>query len=756
MQEKIHDLRTSGENSVFRKTLKKGIASSLIPLLLMGVCIFAIDTNRSQEQLGEITLSMMEKNDQIVQYLLEDVERGARNLTLSSSVVDFSVRPWALDVERNTNICGALNNFSRAYDFVDGGFLFSPVENMRIASSGLITYGGHEDCFALFEEATVSAVPLRCQTAGKQLLLATKIPADSQSPLALLVFRIDLERFLAAAINSGRESTAHNTYVIDAEGGLLFSQIGLETAEPPESAANSQGNESFLFFHDSQLLRCAVYRDEALGWTYLDVAGALTEDSGWTPMLLPLLLSVLGACIVGLLLVYQNSRSLYDPLKQLIAAVGGPSEMDLPQDEYRWLAGHYDKLLEQREEVYEQVAAIRPLLQKKFLLSLLNGESSPDEIMHQMSVLELPFQMAMFGTFLLQIDDYYSLPYSEEEKQEFRAQIQAQITAYANEQVSCITAEVNDETILCVCNLQAEEKEETAKQIFRSYLQEIRDGIGELWPFTLTIGIGGVCCSPVELPASCQKARTALSYKIYRGKGCMIDADDLPNEPRQAYHGTEKASLLINSVRAGDERLAVRLVHEIFQDVQSQQLSPKQVQSLMQYVASGVGEVIRTAELGGKDGVPADPEKELTQRRTLAEMEDWLEAICRGTAAAVKAGSSERMRHNAEQIKTYIDRNLMKNISLASISEHVNYSPTYVSKVFRQHYGTSYIDYLNSSRVKLSQELLLSQPELSVKEVGFKVGFNNLQSFFRVFKKHTGMTPLQYRERQRDQGPEET
>lgn len=449
MREKIHGLRISGENSVFRKTLKKGIASSLIPLLLMGVCIFAIDTNRSQEQLGEITLSMMEKNDQIVQYLLEDVECGARNLTLSSSVVDFSVRPWALDVERNTNICGALNNFSRAYDFVDGGFLFSPVENMRIASSGLITYGGHEDCFALFEEATVSAVPLRCQTAGKQLLLATKIPADSQSPLAILVFRIDLERFLAAAINSGRESTAHNTYVIDAEGGLLFSQIGLETAEPPGSAANSQGNESFLFFHDSQLLRCAVYRDEALGWTYLDVAGVLTEDSGWTPMLLPLLLSVLGACIVGLLLVYQNSRSLYDPLKQLIAAVGGPSEMDLPQDEYRWLAGHYDKLLEQREEVYEQVAAIRPLLQKKFLLSLLNGESSPDEIMHQMSVLELPFQMAMFGTFLLQIDDYYSLPYSEEEKQEFRAQIQAQITAYANEQVSCITAEVNDETILC-------------------------------------------------------------------------------------------------------------------------------------------------------------------------------------------------------------------------------------------------------------------------------------------------------------------
>ena len=515
---------------------------------------------------------------------------------------------------------------------MDGGFLFSPVENMRIASSGLISYSGHEDCFQLFEEAKTSAGPLRCQTAGKQLLLATKIPADSQSPLALLVFQIDLERILTAAINSGMESAAHNTYVMDVDGNMLFSQISLAPAELTGSAANSRENESFLFFHDSQLLRCAVYQNQALGWTYLDVAGALTKDSAWTPMLLPLLFSVLGACIVGLLMVYQSSRSLYDPLKQLIAEVGGLSEIELPQDEYRWLADHYDKLLEQREEVYEQVAAIRPLLQKKFLLSLLNGESSPDEIMHQVSVLELPFQMTVFGTFLLQIDDYYSLPYSEEEKQEFGAQIQAQITAYANEQVSSITAEVNDETILCVCDLQAEENEETAKQIFRSYLQEIRDGISELWPFTLTIGIGGICCSP------CQKARTALSYKIYRGKGCMIDADELPNEPRQIYHGTEKASLLINSVRAGGERLAVQLVHEIFQDVQSQQLSPKQVQSLMQYVASCVGEVIRMAELDGKDGAPADPEKELPQRRTLAEMEDWLADTCRRTAAAVKGG----------------------------------------------------------------------------------------------------------------------
>ena len=53
---------------------------------------------------------------------------------------------------------------------------------------------------------------------------------------------------------------------------------------------------------------------------------------------------------------------------------------------------------------------------------------------------------------------------------------------------------------------------------------------------------------------------------------------------------------------------------------------------------------------------------------------------------------------------------------------------------------------MNSSRIKLAQELLLDKRELSAKEIGFQVGFNNLQSFFRIFKKYTGVTPLQWRE----------
>lgn len=147
--------------------------------------------------------------------------------------------------------------------------------------------------------------------------------------------------------------------------------------------------------------------------------------------------------------------------------------------------------------------------------------------------------------------------------------------------------------------------------------------------------------------------------------------------------------------------------------------------------------------------IPENIEEELLKNETLSDVENWLIDVCCQTAAAIKVNSSEKTQQHAEQIKAYIDNNLTKDIALSSISEYVKYSPTYVSKTFRQYYNISCIDYLNSCRVKLSQELLLADHSLSVKEIGFKVGFNNMQSFFRIFKRYTGMTPQQYREANR-------
>lgn len=95
--------------------------------------------------------------------------------------------------------------------------------------------------------------------------------------------------------------------------------------------------------------------------------------------------------------------------------------------------------------------------------------------------------------------------------------------------------------------------------------------------------------------------------------------------------------------------------------------------------------------------------------------------------------------------KDYIRMNYNDmNMSRDSIGDYIGISGAYLGQVFRDATGENLLDYLNSYRVDKAKKLL-GGTRLSAKDIGYKCGFASAQSFIRVFKKYTGMTPGQYR-----------
>ena len=70
-------------------------------------------------------------------------------------------------------------------------------------------------------------------------------------------------------------------------------------------------------------------------------------------------------------------------------------------------------------------------------------------------------------------------------------------------------------------------------------------------------------------------------------------------------------------------------------------------------------------------------------------------------------------------------------------------SPTKLKRLFRQIFGNSIFSYYQEFRMK-EAALLLKEKNLSVSEVGYRLGFTNLSHFSRIFKEHIGMKPKQY------------
>ncbi len=137
--------------------------------------------------------------------------------------------------------------------------------------------------------------------------------------------------------------------------------------------------------------------------------------------------------------------------------------------------------------------------------------------------------------------------------------------------------------------------------------------------------------------------------------------------------------------------------------------------------------------------------RELHECRDYDALRSWFigktQEVCRGMTT-VKENESESVISKA---KAYIDENYQKDISLDDVSRHVDISPYYFSKLFKQEDGRTFIEYLTGLRIREARRLLRN-PGLSIKEIGIMCGYADPNYFSRIFKKYEGVTPSEFRE----------
>lgn len=80
------------------------------------------------------------------------------------------------------------------------------------------------------------------------------------------------------------------------------------------------------------------------------------------------------------------------------------------------------------------------------------------------------------------------------------------------------------------------------------------------------------------------------------------------------------------------------------------------------------------------------------------------------------------------------------------MADKLHITPGHLSSYFKEKTGTNFSDYLNELRIGRAKELLLN-PELRIQDVAAAVGYQNVNSFIRMFKRSSGVTPGEYRKR---------
>lgn len=105
---------------------------------------------------------------------------------------------------------------------------------------------------------------------------------------------------------------------------------------------------------------------------------------------------------------------------------------------------------------------------------------------------------------------------------------------------------------------------------------------------------------------------------------------------------------------------------------------------------------------------------------------------------------SKRILKKLEEVFAFVRDNYHKDIRLGDAAKLLGYSTNHFTKVWKKYTGLNFHTYLNGYRVSCAMSLL-SDTDLSISEIGYKVGFQSLKTFNRVFKGVTHTTPSEYR-----------
>ena len=135
---------------------------------------------------------------------------------------------------------------------------------------------------------------------------------------------------------------------------------------------------------------------------------------------------------------------------------------------------------------------------------------------------------------------------------------------------------------------------------------------------------------------------------------------------------------------------------------------------------------------------------------------DFSEEDCKRVAGIVTSyihflleryGTTEKTSFDPllDNIKSYINENLLYDFSMTELSVAFNYDEKYLGRLFKSKTGLSVKEYCNKRKTDLAKKLL-TETSLSISDIAVQTGYNNVTYFNRIFKRVTGTSPRQYRQ----------
>ena len=253
-----------------------------------------------------------------------------------------------------------------------------------------------------------------------------------------------------------------------------------------------------------------------------------------------------------------------------------------------------------------------------------------------------------------------------------------------------------------------------------------------------------------DIPESYQQAVTALSYHFYTGGNAAFHVSALPvQDTVRPGFSIKMEESFIYSLRSGNEELALEILNSLVQEIVSLNTLPPP-EYVSNIFALWTSVIYRTL----LEIVPAEKLRSLEERvqrlRThsnilsLQEMHQELKLLVSDGCQLTALDRQNESQKIIQQALQYIHSHIGEELTIDRCARVVSLSGGYFANLFKKEMGRTFNQYVTQKRIILAKSMLVAGEP--VQNIAMELGYEHRRYFSDVFKKHTGMTPSEFKE----------
>jgi AraC-like DNA-binding protein len=729
----------------------------LLPTIVISYLYYASFAKERLQQVHQNAEESLLAVSRQIELLIDNINAFSVQLSMSDGLKEILTHPEAGGMYKYNVLKENLNQHIAANNMLYSLYLYMPpIDSVLTTNEGMFKRTEFYDQAlldqSLHNENSANTLQLRKlvdRPGGTPLEVFTfvqGIPPLNSYPLGLLAVNVrkeDFFRYLGLD-----QPDLDNVAIVDGDDQALYRRFNdKELQQIDRSAWESRlkaSNTSNVVAIVGDRYMMHTKKLAGLGWTIVRFDDYSLYQAGLYEELRAIVRNDVYILLAGLLLSYLLSLLIHRPWKTIASGLADYFRQApaLPRSDTDWVAHAVNNLIRENRSFQRRIKTSEPVIRDRFIYDVLTRNYSPKlnlaDKFHSLGIgFDLPAYLVMFAS-----TDH---PGAEaHSRYNDKLLVFSYIDNKLNQTIPAVGTILENSEFGFILNIRHNTMTTELKETLFKLCREINDWIlGQLNVY-MQFSFSEPCEQLNLLSESYEQAKSIFQYKAVMRKADVVFYTDYAGTSPMNYPLSIQKQLLFSLAHVQRDS-ALLCIEELFQHyIYNQRYPLDQLHEMILLLTSAVKSKLLEE---GLDLEATGQHIGVSQIFACANSDELYRMMISYMHKVFNELESQQDGANDQYIRKaadFIERNYARNVSISDIAEHVGLSNGYLSRHFKAEIGKSPLEFLTEYRIGKSKELM-KDPRMTMQEISERIGYVDVNSFIRYFKKYEGVTPGKFR-----------